>query len=198
MTRDEKAPDSVPALLERLEDAAQNDRPITLGYLLELFGARAYGPLILIPSLLALGPTGVIPGMAVGTATIIILAAGQILLLQDHPWLPKRILEMRVKRSLLAKAIEKSRPVARVINRVTRQRLAFATSPPALYAVAIMSIALAALFYPLAFIPFGVAIPSFVLTVLSLGLTIRDGAVVLAAMVMGLGAFAGSLWLLLS
>lgn len=193
---DKGSKDELPALVDQIDDAGHADKPVTVGDLLDLAGSRAFGPLLLIPALLALGPTGVIPGMPIVTATIIILIAAQILFRQEHPWLPEKALNIKVERRLLRRAARYAKPIANAISRVTRRRLEFAIRPPAIYLVALLSIVLAALFIPLGFVPFGVAIPSFVLTILAIGMTVADGIVVLGALGMGVGAIGGSVWLL--
>ena len=52
------------------------------------------------------------------------------------------------------------------------------TRPPAIWLIALTCIAMAALMFPLALVPFGVAPPAAAICLLALGLTSRDGLLV--------------------
>lgn len=180
-------PKSLTDVLDALVDNTEGDT-VTFDDLLATLDNRSYGPLLLIPSLIALGPTGAIPGMSILTGTLIILIATQMLFKHGQPWVPERIRRFEFSRSKLKSAVETSRPYAKSIQRWIGPRATWLTSKPWSYAIPIISILFALTMYPLALIPFGVAIPSFALTLMSLGLTLKDGVLVAIGYAVGLAA----------
>jgi len=52
-------------------------------------------------------------------------------------------------------------------------------------------------FFPLGMVPFGVVAPAFIILLLGLGITARDGVIVLLALSLSLGVFWGALSLIL-
>jgi hypothetical protein len=158
--------------------AAGEGEEVPLGELLDSFGRRGFGPLLLIPGVLALAPTGAIPGMSVATGSLIALFSIQMLLPVEHPWVPRRLERITIGRKTLEKSIEKVRPVTSRLNLLIRPRLAAMTRPPAIWLIALTCIAMAALMFPLALVPFGVTPPAAAICLLALGLTSRDGLLV--------------------
>ena len=181
---------SLTDVLDKLADKAGEDT-VTLGDLLGAFGRRAYGPLLLIPAIVAVAPTGAIPGMSIVTGSLVGLVALQLLVGRPSPWLPPRLLRISFSRELLDRSIGKARPVASWTERFIRPRLTFLTSAPFPQIAAIICILMAASMYPLALVPFGVALPGTAVGVIGLGLTSQDGALVLAGV--GLSVASGYL-----
>jgi len=154
---------------------------VSFGEAVATFRQQAYGPLLLVPSIIALTPIiGAIPGISVLTATLIILIAAQMIVGRSHPWLPERLRNLSLDRDRLKQAISTMRPYLDAMDRWTRPRLRFLTEPPLYLLIPVVCILLALLMYPLALVPWGVTLPALALTVLSVGLTIRDGYVLAA------------------
>ncbi len=165
-------------LLDEAEDGTSGD-PITVGELLDTIDTRSFGPILLLPAVIALSPIGAIPGMSFVTGTIIIMFAGQLLCGKRHPWLPKFIKSIQFSREKLNKTSKVMRPWAKYVDSALHQRLTFLTQRPFDSIVAGICILLALLFYPLAVLPWAVALPSGAIVLFSLGLTSRDGLFVL-------------------
>ncbi|MEL6747496.1 MAG: exopolysaccharide biosynthesis protein, partial [Pseudomonadota bacterium] len=87
---DTAAPQNLHEILDQLKEGTNGDT-VSVDDLLHAFSTRSFGPLLLVPSLIALGPTGAIPGMSIVMGSVIILVAGQMLISHDRPWLPERI-----------------------------------------------------------------------------------------------------------
>ena len=62
---------------------------ISVASFMTAIGSRSFGPLILVPSLIALSPVGAIPGLPAITSVIVVIFAVQMLLAQKHVWLPR-------------------------------------------------------------------------------------------------------------
>ena len=157
---------------------------VTLGELLEAVHTRSFGPMLLVPALVAASPLGAVPGMSVVTGSVIVLVASQLLLGWNRPWLPQRLLDLEFDRSRLTSARKTMRPWLRWAERPVRARLTRLTEFPFSRAVAACCILLAMSFYPLAVVPFAVFMPATAVCFYALGLTARDGLLVLFALVL--------------
>ncbi len=174
--------------LEDLMDAIRADSgssdEVSLAQIMQAVGTRAYGPLLLVPGLVALAPTGAVPGMSIVTGTIIFVVAIQLLFGRNEPWIPKRALEFSFSRDTLLSAMERGRPYARRIDDFLKPSLTQVTDFPATRIIAIVAIALALSMFPLALVPFAVAIPSSAIVLFALGLTARDGRLIIAGFIL--------------
>lgn len=164
-------------LVHIVEETA--DGELSLQEIVEVLDNRCFGPLLLIPALIALSPIGGIPGMSVVTGAIILLIAAQSLVFSSRPWLPQRLLQMSFDKKRLRQFNEQALPWIRSFEKAICARLTFLTEPPIFYVVAINILLLSLLFFPLALLPFAVAIPSSVIVILALGLTAKDGLLIL-------------------
>lgn len=177
------ATDTVAGFVDAVSDAGNDDR-VSLDDLMGRFGRRAFGPMLLVVGLLAVAPTGAIPGMSIVCGTLVILIAAQMSLALQRPWLPRRLLAFSFRRSLLDKTVETLAPYARRLDRVVRPRLSPLVEPPLSRAVGFVLIGLAALMYPLALLPFAVALPGTTIILLAIGITFGDGLFVVLGLVL--------------
>ncbi len=178
-------------------ERAEGPRTVRLGALLDEVAGRAFGPLLLVPALLAILPViGAIPGMSVLTAGLLALIAGQALLGRRQPWMPARLRRLPVRRRPLAEGVTRAEPWLRRIDRVLRPRLTWMTRGPGLLAAMLCVLAMAGLMVPLAVVPFGVMAPGTAVFLVALGVTAEDGAWTLAGCLAALAAALASLRLL--
>lgn len=101
--------DDVTDLLDAILDDTEGESEVSMSTLLGTLDNRSYGPLLLLPGILAVSPVGAIPGMSVVTGLLIVLIASQALWGRAHPWLPSRLLEFSFSRDRMRRGIEKSR-----------------------------------------------------------------------------------------
>lgn len=153
---------------------------VTMSDLMGALRERAYGPLLLLPGVIAVSPIGMIPGMSVVTGTIVLLVAGQALIGRSAPWLPARVLQFSFSRAKLASGVDAARPWVARFERLMRYRLQFMCTEVPFRIGAACCALLALTFYPLAIVPFGVTVPATAVVAFSLGWTARDGAFVIA------------------
>lgn len=130
-----------------------------------------------------------IPGMSIITGTLIILIATQMMFYSNRPWIPSRIAGFEFSREKLKNGVDKTIPWVRRFEKIVKARFEFLASGIMIYPIAIVCILLAVSFYPLAFVPFGVLAPGFAITMFALGLTARDGLLIMLGFL--LTAFAG-------
>lgn len=168
---------------------------ITFREILQQFETRSFGPLLILVAVLALSPIGMIPGMSILTGSVIILLAAQILFFRSSPWLPAFFLNYSISSQKVDKSIQKIRPWVRWTNTLVTSRWPFFTYPPFLQIVAVICILLALTFYPLALVPFGVAAPASAILLFSIGLTARDGVLILLGLSATVGTAALMFWI---
>jgi hypothetical protein len=178
-------------LYERFDDGSPPETRLTVGDLMETIGRRAYGPLLLFIGLFSISPASFITGMTWISATIIILIAVQMLIGKRTPWLPGRLLRLSLSRGLLFKGLDAMKPWARRVDRLLKPRFAFLTDLPFVNLVALVCVASALISYPAGFIPFAPFFPGMVIVFVGLGMTARDGLMILlgTALVFGSGWF---------
>jgi hypothetical protein len=178
MTRRRRPVRDLSSLLDVIESKVDEDgerTTITVREVLEVIGRRAYGPLLLLIGLIAISPLTLIPGSTWAFAALTLALALQLALHKRTPWMPPKVLAMRLPEEPLAKFIERARPTARFLDRFVRPRLEFFADAPWVIGVALL-IALAALItFPLGLIPLAPLAPGLAIVLFGLGLTARDG-----------------------
>ncbi len=188
------APTNLEGVLDEIaEKCAHDETPekLTLGEILDSVGRRSYGPLLLVIGLFAISPATMVPGMTWFAAALTLIVAGQMALGRPSIWLPKKALGAELPRAAVASGIEKSRGVAKTIDKLLRPRLTFLSRPPFVNLVAVMCILAALITFPLGLIPFAPFAPGMAVVFFGLGMVARDGL----WLALGSAAMAGAFWL---
>lgn len=172
-------------VIEEIEEIADQADDLVVQDLLDHYDGRAYGLWILVPSLIALSPAGAVPSVPSIVACVLILITGQALLGREKPWLPVWLRRRRISDAVVERLTAFARPLARGTDHVLRPRLTRLASGPAQYPIAIAVLILAAMMIPLELLPMAGFFPAAAIVLLALGLTARDGVLVLAAAVLG-------------
>ena len=186
---------SLTQLLEKLDDA-NDGRTIQLQDVVDTFQSRGFGPLVTLPALLALLPTGGVPGVPTLCAIFIALIAVQQLFGRQSPWLPRKLRERGISHDKLHRSVERVRPWTRRIDRLLAQRLDILLQPVARRFIAVLVIALALAMIPLELLPFAAAMPALAITVIGLGMTADDGLLLLIGVLLAAGLDVSAYWLL--
>ena len=163
---------------------------MTIGSVVDALGSRSYGPFLVAPALLVLTPIGAIPAVPSILAAIIILFAVQIAIGRDHLWLPGFVKKAGASSDRVETSVEKLRPIAKRLDRWFHGRLEWLTRGPAMRIAAAGCIALALTVPPLELLPFASAAPMAAIAAFGLAITIKDGALMIAAVVLMLAAVA--------
>ncbi len=168
-------------LIDKLERETDGDT-VTVGDIVEDLGQRAFGPLFVVVALLAILPTGAIPGMSALTGALMTLVSVQLVCGARRIWLPARLERQEIGRERFVASLERVRRPARFVDRVLSPRLAWATAAPFSRALGVVAFLLSLLMYPLIVVPFGAFPSSVPILLFGLGLAARDGLVVLAGL----------------
>lgn len=190
-------PHNITEVLEQVEDKTEGEARISIGEFLDTFEHRGYGPLLLIIALLIVLPTGGIPGIPTVLGLVIILIASQLAWGRSAPWLPKRLRNIGFKKNLFDKGVEKIKPVTTKIDHLIKPRMKWLASGFSARIVGLVCMLLAAVMPFLEVIPFADIIPGSAIALLGLGLTARDGAMIIVGWTVAVLAFgSASYWLL--
>jgi hypothetical protein len=182
-------------ILNDIQEDIDGDE-IRLEEIVSRFEDRGFGPLLLAPALIAVLPTGAIPGVPTTCAVFILLISGQILFGKHHPWLPKRIRRFSVSKSKFKKGFQRVKPWTERFDRLLSQRFEFLTGDTGTRVVAFIAMILALLMIPLELIPLACAVPGLSIGFFAIGLSARDGLFTLFALfvAVGTGILAWQFW----
>jgi hypothetical protein len=182
MADNEKLED-VESVLDSVEHAGDDDN-VTVAEIVEEIGAEAFGPLLLVPSLVLVSPLSGIPGMPTIGAIIITLIAVQIVIGRKSLWLPGFVRNRSMNRMRLDKSIGYLRKPAGLIDRITRKRLSFLTEPPLDKIPALICVATGFFIPVFETVPFSVSIVASAVALFALAMVTKDGlAVILGLLV---------------
>jgi hypothetical protein len=189
----EPVPRSLSQLLDHFVETTEGQKKVAVADLLDSLDSRSYGPMLMVPALIAISPVGMIPGMSLATGSLIILIATQMMLFSRRPWLPRRLASAEFPRERLQAGVTKVQRWTRPVEKLIQPRLEFLVGRVMIYPIATICILLALSFYPLALIPFAVLVPASAVAFFALGLTTRDGLLVLTGFVLA-AISVGGLW----
>jgi hypothetical protein len=183
------------AVLGDLQRAAKsNGAKVSVGEIVETFGKRSFGPLLLLTGLLGMTPVAAVPSAPSIIALITVLIAGQLLFGRETIWLPGFLEKLSVKAARVAKAARIAKRPVHIADRITRPRMLILTTPLADRLVALACVLVAACVPPLEFLPFVAFVPSLAIFAFGLSLVARDGLLVLIALTISVGTMALIAW----
>lgn len=182
-------------IVEEVRDGVDGDT-VTVGEVLDAIDNRGFGPLLLIPALISISPVGGIPGMSIITGLLIFLIAIQMILHGEHPWIPSRLEKFEFSREKFQNGIDRAKPWVRWTDRWVSERLTIFSTGPMHYVLASLMVLLSLTYIPLALVPMGVFLPGLANTFFAIGITARDGIVVIFGLIASAAAVYGviALW----
>ncbi len=161
---------------EVLESLGQGDNPkLTLDEVVEAFGDRGLGALILVLTLMALLPWP--PGGKAVFAVPIILLAAELTFQHNEIWLPRWALKASLSREAYRRAVGKVLKPIRYVENLTRPRLHVLTGAVGEIFMGIACVLLAVVMaLP---VPFGDMLPGLAMVFFALGIMQKDGVAVI-------------------
>jgi hypothetical protein len=182
-------PHSVNDVLDKLRELA-DEGDVEIGHATEAFGSRAYGPFLVIVPLIDISPVGGIPGLPTAMAVIVFFIAAQMVLGREKMWLPGFVAHRKLPADKVRKVADKTRGVARFLDRWFHGRLPRLTGGPfvRLAGLAVMLLTLAV--PPLELLPFATTAPMAAILAFGLALLVRDGVLMLIAYALAAAAAA--------
>ncbi len=185
-------------LLDRLEAVGDDDSDkISVNQVLETTGRRTFGPVLLIPGLIALSPLSGIPGTPTIVGLMVLLISGQMLVGRSEFWLPQFLLRRSVSRERFGKALKVLRPVARFVDGLIKPRLQGLADGPANYMIAAFCVLVALIAPLLEALPFAITGVGAAVTALGLALVAEDGLLTLLAVGFCIATLGIAVWALI-
>lgn len=173
------------ALSVLLEDMTRQfpEEKVRISAILEAFHERGFGLLLFLFSLPAALPVPM-PGLNSLIAIPLIVLTWQQMIGRHTVWMPKKILDAHIDRDFLTKIVDGSLPYVNKLERIIRPRLAWMTQGKFSLLIGftglIMAVSGAA---PLLLVN---TVPAIGITLMAVGVVMRDGLVVLVGMIGGL------------
>ena len=164
-------------VVDHLIECCVNDADgrLTVDELMDAIGQRTFGPLLLVPSLIAVSPVGAIPGLPAVTSVVIVLVATAILLHHDHVWIPRWLGRRSVDAGKMERGLTKFRPVARFIDHMLLPRLTWLTRGVFFYVIAVLVLLIGLVTPILELVPLGGIPPNAAVVAFSLAIIAKDG-----------------------
>ena len=172
---------SAKAVVDKLGELNAEDGEVSVDKVVETFGARGYGPMLLVPALLGASPLGGIPSVPSLLALVIALIAGQIVIGRTHFWLPGFLGRRSVSEEKLQNARDALSKPAKLMDKLFHGRLEWATRDPMPRIAAAIVMVLCVTIVPLELVPLAALLPFSAIAAFGLALTVRDGALMLLA-----------------
>jgi hypothetical protein len=182
--------------LEEFQSNIDDAKTVSVEKMLTVLNNRGFGAILIIPCMIELFPTGVIPGVPSLCATLIILFAIQIAFGRRYPWVPDYLGQKRFKVGKIDKGLEKFYPTAKWIDRQSRKRWKFLVSHTTERLSAFLIIALACCIYPLELIPFASSIPTMAILLIAVSFITKDGLLLAMSWVASTIAFGSVAYIL--
>ena len=189
--RNGKDPEGVEDVIGELDELASENDEVCIADVLDDFGARSFGPVIMIFALIEITPIGAIPGVPTALASIIALIALQMLFGKEHIWMPQFVQKRSVESKKLHKAVGKLRGVAHWLDEHSKDRLSALTKGLWLKVAALAIVILCVTVPPLEVLPFASSGPMLAIAAIGLALIVRDGLVMLFALLLAVAALGG-------
>lgn len=171
-----------------LRETVENHEQISIDELVTRFGGRALGALLLVFGLLCSLPLP--PGGTTVFGAPLVILAPQLMFGRRSPWLPARVRGRSIETRHLKKGLDRVLPWLRRLEALSKPRLSVLFSGPGQLAIGLICTVFAVvLILP---IPLGNMLPAAAVSVLSLSLVQRDGALALLGYILA-GASVGVL-----
>lgn len=165
-------------LFDCIGDAAaqKTDEKVSIDTIMDMIGRRSFGPLLLVAGLVILAPViGDIPGVPSIMGMFVFLIAIQLLIGQEHFWLPNWLLERAISSEKLAKAVTWLQKPAHFIDKLIRPRLLIFVNGTAKYMIAVVCILIALMLPFMEVVPFSANAGGLALVAFGLALIAKDG-----------------------
>lgn len=183
MSDEQGKPRNLEGVLDDVEGAAEDQDRVSIEAMQNVLGKRTFGPMLMIPGLIALSPLSGVPGTPTVVGMMVLLISGQFLLGQSSFWLPQWVLKRSVSRSRFDKAMKFMRPVARFVDHFIKPRLTVLVDGPAGYAIAAVCLLLAITAPMLEVIPFAITGVGAAVTAFGIALISDDGLLAFIALI---------------
>lgn len=190
MPRKSKHSNSMTEMLNSLVGQSES-KTISVGQIIDNLKHRGFGPMLAILGLLII-VVGAIPLVPALLSLIVCFVSVQILLDKAHPWVPKKIRNLKINRSKLKHGLNFIKPTIRKMERLLKTRLTLFFNRVSEIIIAFTCLALALAIILIGFIPMVPALFALPILMFGVGYIAQDGLVIF----IGFLLLAISSWLL--
>lgn len=189
-------PNVLPELVGALSELGEGEGHVCVSDILAAIGQRSYSIVLLVPAIIMVSPLSGIFGLPTLTSLLMATVLVQALMGREQLWLPASLRRRAMPRKRYAQAVAWLKPPLAWVDRNSGQRLHLLVSDPVRFLCRVISLVLCLLIPFLELLPFITSIAALAITLMALGMILRDGLFVLAGWAV-VGGFAGTLlWLL--
>ncbi len=174
---------------------AEDHRKIPVEAIVDEVETSGFGPMLMVPALVIILPTGAIPGVPDVCNIIMALIAAQLVFGRRTPWLPQWLTRLKISAPKVSKAMQKARPVLRKIDSWSRQRFTALTGRTAQRCIAALIMVTSLLSIGIGVIPYVPALLALPTLCFAFGMTLRDGLIIMLGLVL-LTCVAGAVYTL--
>ncbi len=192
--QDSGRPTGIVGVMDQLESETEGEEKVGVEDVLDAFGGRVFGPIIMVPSLVIFTPLGGIPFVPTTIGLLVATIAAQRIFGRQHPWIPKLIRKREVQRDRLVEGMHKVRGVAGFVDRLLRERLGAVVEGPMERVIGVVVVALGLMMIPLEATPFLAVVPATAIVALALAMTAKDGLLGVIGLTVSAAAFGGAVW----
>lgn len=174
-------------LLDCLKEAAEQKKPekVSMDIIMDMIGRRSFGPLLVMAGLVILAPViGDIPGVPTIMGLFVLLIAIQMVIGQEHFWLPDWLLERAISSDKLINAVKWLRKPACFIDKLIRPRLLIFVNGMAKYLIVFVCILIALMLPFMEVIPFSANAGGLALVTFGLAMIARDGLLAMLSFIL--------------
>ncbi len=171
-------------ILQDLAELGADQQKVTLRELVETLQERGYGPMLAVLSLLLVLPVGAIPGFSVLVGVLLMLCGAQMLRGRRGVWLPGPFGNIGIGSDTLRASMERAQPPARRFGRFVGPRLSWVINGQTVRVIAALVLFGGFAMIFLSILPALPLIAGVPILLFGIGLTLRDGALVIAGFVL--------------
>lgn len=180
---------SLTSLMKKTVSQSDSEK-LKVGEMVDQMGSRGFGPLLIIPSIFVLLPTGAIPGVPAVVGVIIAFCSFQIMIGKKRPWLPEKIRSLSMQRHKAEEAFDKKKKYIKKIDGIMSRRLEALTHQFMQRVTGGLTFFLSLGMIAIGFIPFAPDMMALPILFFGLGFIAHDGLfVLLGYMILVGGAF---------
>ncbi|BET67735.1 exopolysaccharide biosynthesis protein [Opitutales bacterium ASA1] len=179
-----KKPKTLAAIVDALDEAADDGDEVAIADMLEAVGRRSFAPVLLMAGLIAVSPMSGIPGVPSVVATMVATVSLQVLFGRERLWLPRWVTRRTITRDRFRRGLKALRKPSRVVDRFIRPRWEFFTHDIGMHAMAAMVVLLALTMPPLEIVPFAASTAGAAISAFALSLLAHDGVLAVVAFVL--------------
>jgi len=184
-------------IIDALADVDMSDGRVAIGDVIELFGSRSFGPMLVLCGLVLWTPISGIPGVATVMGAIGALVGVQMLLGRKRFWIPRWLAKRSVSRERFCKSLKRAHKMAHVLDHALAERLRFIVRTPIVRILAGACVLSGLAMPALEMVPFADTIPGTAMLLFGLGVLADDGLMALVAGFLWTGTAGLVAWTLL-